>query len=163
MARGTPSMTALLGLLAIAGYQHRDKIGDLIGKARDALTGTTVDAGTRQAESGEALLNDFDKLFGEKDAGNTLSTGLSDVAEQFKQNGQGATVDSWIGKSANEQLNPVSLQQSLGDDMLDELVARTGLSKADLLARLSLSLPEAVDTFTPDGHLPDPAQASRFR
>ena len=26
MSRGFPSMTALLGLLAFAGYQHRDKI-----------------------------------------------------------------------------------------------------------------------------------------
>jgi hypothetical protein len=25
MSRGFPSMTALLGLLALAGYQHRDK------------------------------------------------------------------------------------------------------------------------------------------
>jgi hypothetical protein len=27
MSRGVPSMTALLALLAIAGYQNRDKIG----------------------------------------------------------------------------------------------------------------------------------------
>jgi hypothetical protein len=26
MARGLPSMTALLGMLALAGYQNRDKI-----------------------------------------------------------------------------------------------------------------------------------------
>ena len=33
MARdsGFPSMTALLGLLAIAGYQNRDKIGEILG------------------------------------------------------------------------------------------------------------------------------------
>lgn len=28
MSRGYPSMTALLGLLAIAGYQNRDKISE---------------------------------------------------------------------------------------------------------------------------------------
>ena len=28
--RGFPSMTALLGLLAIAGYQNRDKIAEII-------------------------------------------------------------------------------------------------------------------------------------
>ena len=32
MSRGFPSMTALLGLLAIAGYQNRDKIGEMLGK-----------------------------------------------------------------------------------------------------------------------------------
>ena len=31
MSRGFPSMTALLGLLAIAGYQNRDKIAEMLG------------------------------------------------------------------------------------------------------------------------------------
>jgi len=30
MTRGMPSMTALLGLLAIAGYQIRDKLAELL-------------------------------------------------------------------------------------------------------------------------------------
>ena len=30
MGRGMPSMTALLGLLAIAGYQNRDKLAELL-------------------------------------------------------------------------------------------------------------------------------------
>jgi hypothetical protein len=31
MSRGFPSMTALLGLLAVAGYSHRDKIAEILG------------------------------------------------------------------------------------------------------------------------------------
>ena len=31
MNRGFPSMTALLGLLAVAGYQNRDKIAEMLG------------------------------------------------------------------------------------------------------------------------------------
>src|SRR5215831_19292157 len=31
MSRGFPSMTALLGLLAVAGYRHRDKIAEMLG------------------------------------------------------------------------------------------------------------------------------------
>lgn len=35
MARsGLPSMTALLGLLAVAGYQNRDKLGQMLGNAQ---------------------------------------------------------------------------------------------------------------------------------
>ncbi len=30
MARGMPSLAALLGLIAVAGYQNRDKIGDFV-------------------------------------------------------------------------------------------------------------------------------------
>jgi hypothetical protein len=32
MSRGYPSLTALLALLAIAGYQNRDKIAEMLGK-----------------------------------------------------------------------------------------------------------------------------------
>ena len=39
MSRGFPSMTALLALLAIAGYQNRDKIADMLGKARQGQPG----------------------------------------------------------------------------------------------------------------------------
>jgi hypothetical protein len=31
MSEGFPSMTALLGLLAVAGYQNRDKIAEMLG------------------------------------------------------------------------------------------------------------------------------------
>lgn len=31
MSSGFPSMTALLGLLAVAGYQNRDKIAEWLG------------------------------------------------------------------------------------------------------------------------------------
>jgi hypothetical protein len=31
MSRGMPSMVALLGLLAVAGYQNRDKIAEVMG------------------------------------------------------------------------------------------------------------------------------------
>ncbi len=33
MSRGMPSMTALLGMLAIAGYQNRDKLADMLRNA----------------------------------------------------------------------------------------------------------------------------------
>jgi uncharacterized protein YidB (DUF937 family) len=34
MSRGFPSMTALLGLLAVAGYQNRDKIAEFLRGAQ---------------------------------------------------------------------------------------------------------------------------------
>jgi uncharacterized protein YidB (DUF937 family) len=38
MSRGMPSITALLGLLALAGYQNRDKLGELL-KGASGSTG----------------------------------------------------------------------------------------------------------------------------
>ncbi len=37
MSRGYPSMTALLGLLAIAGYQNRDKIAEWLKSAQSKM------------------------------------------------------------------------------------------------------------------------------
>ena len=93
----------------------------------------------------------------------TAFFGLGIGDGQFNQSGHGDTVGSWVGKGQNRPLDPQSLQAALGDDTLDELSARLGLSKADILARLSASLPTAVDAFTPEGRLPNAAEASRFR
>ena len=46
------------------------------------------------------------------------------------------------------------MEKTLGADLIDSLVKQTGLSREELLARLSKTLPEAVDKLTPDGRLP---------
>ena len=38
MSRGMPSMTALLGLVALAGYQNRDKLAELLKGAGNSNT-----------------------------------------------------------------------------------------------------------------------------
>ena len=45
MSRGFPSMTALLGLLAIAGYQNRDKIAEMLRGAGQNKPGTNEQGG----------------------------------------------------------------------------------------------------------------------
>ena len=40
MSQGFPSMTALLGLLAVAGYQNRDKIAEMLGGLGQNAPGT---------------------------------------------------------------------------------------------------------------------------
>jgi uncharacterized protein YidB (DUF937 family) len=39
MSRGFPSMTALLGLLAVAGFQNRDKIAEMLRGASSNAPG----------------------------------------------------------------------------------------------------------------------------
>jgi uncharacterized protein YidB (DUF937 family) len=45
MSRGLSSMTALLGLLAVAGYQNRDKIAEVLGGLGKGTTGATGGGG----------------------------------------------------------------------------------------------------------------------
>jgi uncharacterized protein YidB (DUF937 family) len=45
MSRGMPSLTALLGLLAIAGYQNRDKIAEMLGSLGQRQPGSAAQGG----------------------------------------------------------------------------------------------------------------------
>ena len=150
MSRGFPSMTALLGLLAIAGYQNRDKLGELLKGATAPGPGG---AGDQQNPLGGLLGNLGGALAG-GGAGGLLGGGLGELLERFKQNGQGDAAESWINKGPNKELPPPQLKQAIGADVLAALEQQTGLSQEELLARLSRELPAAVDQYTPDGRLP---------
>ena len=86
--------------------------------------------------------------------GGFLGEGLRELVDRFKQSGQGATADSWVGTGPNQQIAPPKLEEAIGPDVLDTLSKQTGLSREELLARLSRELPDAVDKYTPQGRLP---------
>ena len=54
MSRGYPSMTALLGLLAIAGYQNRDKIAEMQFQLRTEMIAKAFDDAWAQLQVDEA-------------------------------------------------------------------------------------------------------------
>ncbi len=176
MARGGfPSMTALLGLLAVAGYQNRDRIAEMLrggGAGAPPLDpaqpqqqvppGERMPPGEqappdRQAGGLGGILGNLGGMLGGASAGSVLSGGLSEMLERFQQNGQGDAADSWIRTGPNQEIQPPQLEQAIGADVLDTLSKQTGLSREELLARLVRELPEAVNKYTPDGRLPDPA------
>jgi uncharacterized protein YidB (DUF937 family) len=155
MSRGFPSMTALLGLLAVAGYQHRDKIAEILGGIGQSKPG-----GTGQGGIG-GFLGQLSESLGGASAGGLLSGGLGELVDRFKQSGHGETAESWVGTGANKPVTPPQLEQAIGPDMLETLSTQTGLSRDELLARLSRELPNAVDKYTPQGRLPTEADFSR--
>lgn len=158
MSSGMPSMTALLGMLAMAGFQNRDKITEMLTGA-----GTSgPNAGAGQSGLG-GLLGSLGGLLGGAGnasgaapggAGNLLNNGLNELLNSFKQNGHGDTAQSWIEPGPNKEISPPQLKQAIGSDVLAALEKQTGLSQQDLLARLSRELPSAIDKYTPDGRLP---------
>ena len=138
-------MTALLGLLAIAGYQNRDKLIKMLGDL-----GKPDGAG--QGGVG-GLLGQLRQNLGETSPGRVLIDGLDELVDRFKQSGYGETAESWVGTGPNRFMTPAQLEQAIGPEVLDTLSKQTGLSKDDLLGRLSHSLPNAVDSYTPEGQL----------
>ena len=135
-------MTALLGLLAVAGYQNRDKLAEMLG-------GRAPGGAAPSGGLGGLLGN-----LGGAGAGGLLSGGLGELVEQFRQNGQGEVADSWVGRGPNKEVAPHQLEQAIGPDVLATLAQQTGLSREEILQRLSRDLPQAVDQYTPDGRLP---------
>jgi uncharacterized protein YidB (DUF937 family) len=148
MTRGMPSLAALLGLLAIAGYQNRDKLGEL-------LKNVTKPGSEPGPATGAAPWSDSIKSIAESgDPLKTIQGGLADVVDRFRNAGVGAAADSWVAKGPNEPITPDHTENALGPDLIDMLTKQTGLSRQELLSRLSKVLPEAVDKLTPDGRLP---------
>jgi uncharacterized protein YidB (DUF937 family) len=161
MSRGFPSMTALLGLLAIAGYQNRDKIAEMLrGGQQPGLPGQQPDQQSGSLTGGLAgSLGGLGGLLGGlggsgADAGGLLNGGLGELVDRFRQSGHAETADSWIGTGPNKDIAPPQLEQAIGPDVLDTLTQQTGLSREEILSRLSRELPHAVDQYTPEGRLP---------
>jgi len=150
MSRGFPSMTALLGLLAMAGYQNRDKIAEMLRNAG----GGESKPGAGDPLSG--MLGNLGGMLGGAGAGagGLLSGGLGELLDKFKQSGEGETAESWINNGPNKEVSPPQLKRAIGADVLAQLEQQTGLSQEELLARLSRELPSAVDKYTPEGRLP---------
>lgn len=163
MSDGYPSMTALLGLLALAGYQNRDKLADLLGGAGQggpAPTGAGAGPGSQGGLSGAlggGLGGILGGLLGNQRSptpGGFLHSGLGEMLERFQQADHGAAAQSWVNHGPNQEIAPHHLEQAIGPDVLATLTQRTGLSREELLSRLSRELPQAVDRYTPDGRVP---------
>jgi|ERR1043166_4014699 len=161
-----PSMTALLGLLAVAGYQNRDKIAELVSKlgtapAQGANPSQEVARSPGQDEAGLAGLRGAlggigagTGLGGLLSGAGLLNNGLHELLDRFTQNGHGEVAQSWINQGPNKAIAPEQLKAAIGPEVLTELAQRTGLSPEEILARLSKELPAAVDRYTPEGRLP---------
>ena len=151
-SRGFPSMTALLALLAIAGYQNKDKIAEWLNKNRQGQPGAPGQNG--------GLGGLLDKVGG-AGAGGVLSGGLGELLDRFKQSGQGETVESWVKTGPNKPCTADQLERAIGPEMMETLSKHTGLSREELISRLCRELPDAVDKYTPQGHIPMEAELSR--
>lgn len=177
MARGP--MTALLAVLALAGYQNRDKIGEILNNLRNGEglgDGAPAGAAPRSGGLGDLLGGSsggglggllgglaggggLGSILGSTSGGNILSGGLGGLLDQFREKGLGQKAESWVNTGSNEPIESHELHQALGDDTLTELEQKTGLTRDEILSRLSKDLPQTIDALTPDGQLPQEAGA----
>ena len=171
----SPIMKALMMLLAAKAFQHYRSgsqggsmgggLGDILG-GQGGLGGMLGGqggglGGGMSGGLGSALPGGLGGLLGGLLGGaGSGGGGLGGLFDQFRQNGYGDHVDSWVSTGQNRRIAPDELSQALGPGTLDELEQQTGLPRQQLLSELSEELPDAVDQFTPDGRLPTDEEAS---
>jgi uncharacterized protein YidB (DUF937 family) len=76
------------------------------------------------------------------------------LVDSLTSSGKGEIADSWVKTGPNKPISPPDLERAIGPEILATLSEQTGLSRQELLARLSRELPDAVDRYTPEGRLP---------
>jgi uncharacterized protein YidB (DUF937 family) len=83
------------------------------------------------------------------------SGGLLNILSQLQSSGLGDVVGSWLGGGANQSISPAQLQSALGADTVSQFAGKSGLDTGAALTALAGMLPGLVDSFSPDGKLPE--------
>jgi uncharacterized protein YidB (DUF937 family) len=86
-------------------------------------------------------------------AGSVLG-GLGDLIGKLTAGGAAPQVNSWVGPGQNQPIQPGQLGSALGQNTLNELSQRTGMSQQELLAQLATVLPQLINHLTPNGRMP---------
>ena len=149
MSRGFPSMTALLGVLAVAGYQNRDKLAELLGGVTGGAARTPDTASPSQSQG-----TGFGEATNDGSIGAVLTDGIRNLVDRFRSIGHGEAADSWVAHGPNREVAPQQVESAIGADTLDALTKQTGLSREEIITRLTRELPSAVDKYTPEGRIP---------
>jgi uncharacterized protein YidB (DUF937 family) len=155
--RGMPSMVALLGLLAFAGYQNRDKIAEMLKGAGGTDPNRPPGSQPGNQSGGlENILSGLGGLIGGTGgSGGSLAGGLGELMERFRQDGKGEIAESWVKPGPNRGLTAAEVEHAVGAENIAELSDRTGMSREELLERLATRIPEGVDELTPEGRFPE--------
>jgi len=136
----SPIMLGLMGLLAYRTLKGKGRLADMLG------------TGAAAGGLGSAL------------GGTTgASSGLKDLLDRFRQNGQEDKVQSWVSTGANKPIAANEIEQALGEERIEWLMEQTGMPRQQLLEGLSGELPRAIDKLTPDGRLPTDEELSRLQ
>lgn len=144
--RGTvsPAVLAVLGLLAYRTLKGKGRLAELLQGSPPA-PGAPAGNSPVPGLSGGALLG-----------------GLKELLDRFRQGYPNSAADSWVSTGPNQAISSGELERTLGGERIEWLMAQTGMTKDQLLAGLSISLPNAIDKLTPDGRVPTEEELERL-
>ena len=85
---------------------------------------------------------------------NSHPGGLGGLLQSFQQQGLGGAVSSWIGTGANEAVSPQQVQGALGDQPVQDVASKLGISPQEASSHIAQWLPSVIDHLTPNGQVP---------
>jgi uncharacterized protein YidB (DUF937 family) len=115
---------------------------DLTGKALGMLSGSGDTSG--------GLMGGIMGMLAPQGSG-----GLGSLVQSFQEKGLGDTVASWVGTGENLPISADQIQNVLGNDTIQNLASKFGISTDEISSMLARYLPGAVDNLTPDGTIPE--------
>ena len=80
--------------------------------------------------------------------------GLADIVGAFNKGGLGDVMSSWVGGGPNKPVDPGSLANVLGSDVLGQFAKQAGIGHGDASSVLASILPGLVNHMTPQGQVP---------
>ena len=114
---------------------------EIIKTAASRLFGETSQSGLSEQVMG--LIN------------NPETGGLEGLVETLKNKGLSGAVSSWIGSGENESVSGEAIANALGNDKVEEIAGKLGISSSEVASGLAALLPGIIDKLTPDGKLPE--------
>jgi uncharacterized protein YidB (DUF937 family) len=85
---------------------------------------------------------------------NSQPGGVSGLLEAFQKQGLGGVVNSWVGTGANQAVSPQQVQSALGDQQVQDIASKLGVSTQDASSHIAQWLPAVIDHLTPNGQAP---------
>lgn len=85
---------------------------------------------------------------------NPQTGGLQGLVRSFESQGLGGVIGSWIGTGQNLPISAEQLQQVLGNEQIQAIAQKLGISPQEISSQLAGLLPKVIDTATPGGTLP---------
>jgi uncharacterized protein YidB (DUF937 family) len=108
------NMTALLAMLAVAGWQNRDRLGELLGTITGQTRGDPSTGGNSGVGAGATGTGGLGGLLGELlgggGVGKAVPGGLGELIDSFTGSGHGEVADSWVQTGPNRKLPSLNLQ-----------------------------------------------------
>ncbi len=85
--------------------------------------------------------------------------GLAGLVQTFREKGLGDVVNSWISRERNQPVTAAQIESVLGNEKVQALAAKLGVSTSTISTGLATVLPQVVDKLTPEGTLPGASAA----